>query len=583
MSQQHLSELEFRSLTLKEALQAGIEASGFERCTPIQAQTLPIALAGKDVAGQAQTGTGKTAAFLIAMFQRLLNEPLPPDAERRPRALILAPTRELAIQIAKDAESLGQAADLRIALAYGGTDYDKQRDTIAAGVDVLIGTPGRLIDYFKQKVYSLNAIEVLVLDEADRMFDLGFIKDIRYLLRRLPGPEQRLNLLFSATLSHRVLELAYEHMNDPELIRVEPDKVTADRVRQRIFFPANEEKLPLLVKMLRDDAGGRSMVFVNTKREAEVVEATLQANDIQARAISGDVRQTKRQRMLSEFQEGNLRVLIGTDVASRGLHIPDVTHVYNYDLPQDREDYVHRIGRTARAGASGEAISFGCERYAMSLPDIEDYIGFKIPVDSFAADELPAIERARIAPRRPRDGGGRGRSGAKPRSGNKPRGGARPRGSDAPQSTPPASSAEPADGPAQDSGNGAEARNASAADAAGAAQRPTRHPPANTPPPNPDTPCRSGVPAATADTTTPMPGTRWERRPRRDGRSDKPEPRHPWGPTPALPPRQQVRHALHTRVWRHVARRPAGVRPRNSGNGHEAAGRREHGGRIIHH
>ncbi|MEM1264092.1 MAG: DEAD/DEAH box helicase [Pseudomonadota bacterium] len=412
MSQTHLSDLEFRGLDLLPALQQGIEATGFERCTPIQAQTLPVALTGKDVAGQAQTGTGKTAAFLIAMFQRLLSDPPSGDEPRQPRALILAPTRELAIQIAKDAEGLGQHAGLKIALAYGGTDYDKQRDTIAAGVDVLIGTPGRLIDYFKQRVFGLKSIEVLVLDEADRMFDLGFIKDIRYLLRRLPDPDKRLNLLFSATLSHRVLELAYEHMNEPELIRIEPDKVTADRVKQRIFFPANEEKLPLLVHMLRQNDGGRSMVFVNTKREAERVELALQGNAIQASAISGDVRQKKRQRMLGEFQEGKLRVLIGTDVASRGLHIPDVTHVYNYDLPQDREDYVHRIGRTARAGASGEAISFGCERYAMSLPDIEDYIGFKIPVDSFSAAELPTLEASRPRKRRSRgpEGGSSGDS-----------------------------------------------------------------------------------------------------------------------------------------------------------------------------
>ncbi|MEL7536189.1 MAG: ATP-dependent RNA helicase RhlB [Pseudomonadota bacterium] len=422
MSQEHLSDLEFSELDLIAALQSGIEACGFQHCTPIQAQTLPIALGGKDVAGQAQTGTGKTAAFLIALFQRLLANVPEPDAPRRPRALILAPTRELAIQIAKDAEALGRDSGLKIALAYGGTDYDKQRDNIAAGVDVLIGTPGRLIDYFKQKVFSLRAIEVLVLDEADRMFDLGFIKDIRYLLRRLPEPQDRLNLLFSATLSHRVLELAYEHMNDPELIRVEPDKVTADRVKQRIFFPANEEKLPLLVRMLREESGGRSMVFVNTKREAEQVEATLQANDIQAQAISGDVRQKKRQRMLLDFQEGKLHVLIATDVASRGLHIPDVTHVYNYDLPQDREDYVHRIGRTARAGASGEAISFGCERYAMSLPDIEDYIGHKIPVDSFAASDLPTIEIGKPAPRRrPRSGPGNGAKPSGGGDGGKPR------------------------------------------------------------------------------------------------------------------------------------------------------------------
>lgn len=402
MSETHLSELKFSDLELPDKVRAGIEHTGFTFCTPIQAQTLPIALGGGDVAGQAQTGTGKTAAFLIAMFSRLLKSEPITQGRSAPRALILAPTRELAIQIAKDADELGAASELRIALAYGGTDYEKQRSQIEAGIDVLIGTPGRIIDYLKQGVFRLDAAEVLVLDEADRMFDLGFIKDIRYVLRRLPDPDKRLNLLFSATLSQRVLELAYEHMNEPELIRVEPEKMTADRVRQTIYYPANEDKLPLLVKMLRDHPETRSMVFVNTKREAEMVEDTLKANDIVASAISGDVRQTKRQRMLQDFQEGKLLVLIGTDVASRGLHIPDVSHVYNYDLPQDREDYVHRIGRTARAGASGEAISFGCERYVVGLPDIEAYIGNKIPFEHYDPSDLPKIKRAPRRPRKPR-------------------------------------------------------------------------------------------------------------------------------------------------------------------------------------
>ncbi len=416
MSQDHLSELEFTSLDLPDSLASGIKKTGFRYCTPIQAKTLPIALAGHDVAGQAQTGTGKTAAFLIALYTRLLTNAPKHSDKPAPRALILAPTRELAIQIAKDAEGLGPDTGLKLALAYGGTDYDKQRAKIEAGIDILVGTPGRIIDYFKQGVFHLRNAEVLVLDEADRMFDLGFIKDIRYLLRRLPDADKRLNLLFSATLSQRVLELAYEHMNEPELIRIEPDKMTADRVEQKIYYPANEEKLPLLLQFLQKHPDTRSMVFVNTKREAEVVEDTLRANGVEARAISGDVPQKKRQRMLSEFQEGNLAVLIGTDVASRGLHIPDVSHVYNYDLPQDREDYVHRIGRTARAGASGEAISFGCERYVVTLPDIEDYIGHKIPVDSFDSSELPDIKRAPPRARRKpsgqqRRGGGKGNTG----------------------------------------------------------------------------------------------------------------------------------------------------------------------------
>jgi ATP-dependent RNA helicase RhlB len=401
MSQNHLSDLRFDDLDIHEQVRAGIRDAGFEFCTPIQASTLPIALKGHDVAGQAQTGTGKTAAFLISTYQRLLASPPADDGKKQPRAFMLAPTRELAVQIAKDAELLGSHTGFKVALAFGGTDYEKQRRTIQEGIDILIGTPGRIIDYFKQGVFKLDRVEVAVLDEADRMFDMGFIKDIRYLLRRLPAPDKRLNMLFSATLSHNVMELAYEHMNEPELIRIEPDKVTADKVRQAIFFPSNEEKMPLLVGLIREMGQARIMVFVNMKREAERVQAYLQANGIDARAISGDVPQKKRLRMLMDFQSGDLPVLIGTDVASRGLHIPDVQYVINYDLPQDSEDYVHRIGRTARAGAAGDAISFGCETYAVSLPDIEDYIGHKIPVANYDVALLPVLEKPKARPRKP--------------------------------------------------------------------------------------------------------------------------------------------------------------------------------------
>ena len=395
----HLSELSFDQLDLHESIRLGVKDSGFEFCTPIQATTLPITLKQQDIAGQAQTGTGKTAAFLIAMYQKLLSHPAEQKGARQPRAFILAPTRELAVQIANDAELLGSHTGFRIGLAYGGTDYEKQRNIITEGIDVLIGTPGRIIDYFKQGVFQLDQVEVAILDEADRMFDLGFIKDIRYLLRRLPPPEKRLNMLFSATLSQRVMELAYEHLNEPELVRIEPDKVTADRVRQAIFFPSNAEKVPLLVGLIREMGAARIMVFVNMKREAERLQAYLEANGIEAAAISGDVPQRKRLKMLMRFQSGDLPVLIGTDVASRGLHIPDVNYVINYDLPQDSEDYVHRIGRTARAGAWGDAISFGCESYAMSLPDIEEYIGHKIPVAQYTPDQLPEIIRPKARPR----------------------------------------------------------------------------------------------------------------------------------------------------------------------------------------
>ncbi len=412
MTHNHLSDLRFDTLTLHDSVQAGIRDAGFEFCTPIQASSLPIALEPRDVAGQAQTGTGKTAAFLIATFQKLLSSQPGAEGKKQPRAFMLAPTRELAVQIANDAELLGKHTGFKVGLAFGGTDYEKQRRIIEDGIDILIGTPGRIIDYFKQGVFKLDQVEVAVLDEADRMFDLGFIKDIRYLLRRLPPPEKRLNMLFSATLSHRVMELAYEHMNEPELVRIEPDKVTADRVRQAIFFPSNKEKLPLLVGLIREMGAGRIMVFVNMKREAERVEACLEANGVHAKAISGDVPQKKRLRMLMQFQSGELQVLIGTDVASRGLHIPDVRYVINYDLPQDAEDYVHRIGRTARAGASGDAISFGCETYAISLPDIEDYIGHKIPVANYDPTLLPELEKSKPRPRR-KPGPQRKRSGNK--------------------------------------------------------------------------------------------------------------------------------------------------------------------------
>ena len=404
-----LSNISFSSLNLPEELARGIADAGFERCTPIQAGTLPLALAGIDVAGQAQTGTGKTAAFLVAMFAKLLREPASPSKPASaPRAFIMAPTRELAVQIHKDAELLGQYTGLTLGLAFGGVDYEKQRRILENGVDVLIGTPGRIIDFFKQHVFELRHVQVMILDEADRMFDLGFIVDIRYLMRRLPPPEARLSMLFSATLAQRVLELAYEHMNDAQLVRIEPEKVTADRVRQVIYYPAMEEKAGLLVGLLRKINAKRTIIFVNMKRTAEMLERGLQANGFHAEAMSGDVPQNKRLKMLGAFHDGTLPILIATDVAARGLHIPDVSHVFNYDLPQDPEDYVHRIGRTARAGAEGDAISFGCEDYVAVLPEIEAYIGFKIAVERVEPELVVPVIAPSRGPDRDYAGGGRG-------------------------------------------------------------------------------------------------------------------------------------------------------------------------------
>src|SRR5882762_4315143 len=406
MTDPHSGSPTFESFSLAPPLMQGIRDAGFTYCTPIQAQTLPLALSGRDVAGQAQTGTGKTAAFLVAMYQALLTRPAPASRNRTSiLALIVAPTRELAVQIHHDAEILGRHTGFRQAVVYGGVDYDKQRRQLEDGIDVLIGTPGRLIDYFKQHCFDMRHAQILVLDEADRMFDLGFIADIRYLLRRLPHPEKRQSMLFSATLSHRVLELAYEHMNNPELVRIEPDKMTVDEVRQLMYYPSMEEKVPLLIGLLRQSEAHRTLVFVNTKRTAERLESALKANGFNAQALSGDVPQNKRLRFLRDFHEGALAVLIATDVASRGLHIPDVSHVFNFDLPQDPPDYVHRIGRTARAGAEGDAISFACEEYAVSLPDIESYVGHKIPATPITPDLLAtSVAEAHAAPlsRRPR-------------------------------------------------------------------------------------------------------------------------------------------------------------------------------------
>jgi ATP-dependent RNA helicase RhlB len=405
-----LTEIEFSTLDLFPSVRTGLDQAGFTHCTPIQALTLPSALDGKDVAGQAQTGTGKTAAFLLVIFQRLL-ERRSGQRGRHPGALVLAPTRELALQIHKDAVALGSDTGLKLGLAYGGVDYEKQRKILEDGVDILIGTPGRIIDYFKQHVFNLKHIDVMVLDEADRMFDLGFIKDIRFVLRRLPPRDQRQCLMFSATLSHRVLELAYEHMNEPELLKVEAEQVTAENVKQSVYYPANEEKLPLLLGLLREIGDGRVLVFANTRVATDLVERTINANGILAAAMSGEVPQKKRQTLLKRFHDGELPVLVATDVAARGLHIPDVTHVINFDLPQDAEDYVHRIGRTARLGAKGEAISFACENYAFHLPEIEEFIGYPITMDQADDEQMPEIKRV---PPRQRRHNRRGGGGSRP-------------------------------------------------------------------------------------------------------------------------------------------------------------------------
>jgi ATP-dependent RNA helicase RhlB len=366
-------------LDIPERVIEGIRAAGFTQCTPVQALTLPEALRGKDLAAQAQTGTGKTAAFLIAVFSRMLASPSSGQGPS-PGALVIAPTRELVVQIDAEARIIGGPAGFRILPVYGGVDYEKQRREIAGNIDMLIGTPGRLIDYLKQGVYNLKKTRFLVIDEADRMFDMGFISDLRFLLRRMAPYHRRQSMLFSATLSNRVMELCYEHMNNPERFSVTPEQVTVERVEQEIYHVGKYEKFGLLLGLLRREPDGRYLIFCNMKSTADYVAGLLNANGFISAELTGDLPQKKRLKVLSQFKEGGLQILVATDVASRGLHIEGTTHVINYDLPQDAQDYVHRIGRTARAGAAGKAISLACEDCVLSLPDIEEYIRQKIPV-----------------------------------------------------------------------------------------------------------------------------------------------------------------------------------------------------------
>jgi len=374
--------VDFLDLPIPEPVARGIDAVGFKSCTPIQEKVLPLTLAGQDVAGQSQTGTGKTAAFLVTIFSRLLRSE-PPEAGNRcaPRALVVAPTRELVVQIRHDAEALGFFTGLRFHAVFGGVDYQKQREALRAGCDLLIGTPGRLIDYFKQRVYTLRRVEVLVIDEADRMFDMGFVADLRFLLRRLPRYDQRQSMLFSATLSWDVMELAYEHMNEPVKVSVTPGQLTAENAEHLLFHVGAHEKFPFLLGLLKREVPERTLIFVNMKREAERLGRRLADNGYDAEALTGDVDQRVRLKIMKRFKAGELPILVATDVASRGLHVEGVSHVINYDLPLDPEDYVHRIGRTARAGASGKAITLACEAYVEGLAAVERLIGFKIPVE----------------------------------------------------------------------------------------------------------------------------------------------------------------------------------------------------------
>ncbi|MFO7783601.1 MAG: DEAD/DEAH box helicase [Thermodesulfobacteriota bacterium] len=399
-----LTQTRFDDFQLPEQVLAGLKDAGFTLCTPIQAQVLPLSLTGSDVAGQAQTGTGKTAAFLVTIFNRLLSD-AGKKKEGLPSALIVAPTRELALQIYDDAKLLGGHTGLTLAQVVGGIDYKKQADLLRQGPDIVICTPGRIIDYLKQGIFKPAGINSLVIDEADRLFDLGFTKDMRYILRKLPHYDKRQSMLFSATLSYRVLELTYEYMNLPEVISVTPEEVVVDGIEQSLYHVGRHEKLELLLGLLNREDWERALIFSNTKAGVEWLTRKLRGNGFPAEGITGDLPQPKRLSLMGRFKAGKVKILVATDVASRGIHVEDITHVINYDLPQDSENYIHRIGRTARAGKKGRALTMACERYVYHLEPLEEMLGYKLPVvwpeeDWFVEDKAGHVPRGERKDRR---------------------------------------------------------------------------------------------------------------------------------------------------------------------------------------
>ena len=370
----------FADLALSPRILAVLERIGFARCTPIQAQTLPHTLTGRDLIGQAQTGTGKTAAFLLTLLQRFEARPIPLQERYagEPRALVVAPTRELALQIEKDARQLSQGLRLNIMSVIGGTMLDKARARLREeAIDLLIATPGRLIDHLTSRDAFLDQVEVLVLDEADRMLDMGFIPDVKRIVNATPRTRQ--TLLFSATFSQDIINLAKRWTRDPLEIMLSTDHhAPAKTVEQRVYMVESDKKLKVLVNLLSDSEARRVIVFCNRRDETRKLSEALTRNRISNSMISGELPQAKRVRTLELFREGKFKVLVATDVAGRGLHIEGITHVVNFNLPDDPEDYVHRIGRTGRAGETGISISFACEDDAFLIPDLEAYLGHKL-------------------------------------------------------------------------------------------------------------------------------------------------------------------------------------------------------------
>lgn len=386
----------FHDFNLPTPLMRSIQACGFHYCTPIQAAVLGHTLASHDAIGRAQTGTGKTAAFLVTIINDLLTHPLdsPPYAGE-PRALIIAPTRELAMQIAADAEDLTRYCNLSVMAIVGGMDFEKQRTRIRAeAIDIVVATPGRLLDFVTRRDIFLDQVETLVLDEADRMLDMGFIPDVKRIVRLTPSSERRQTLLFSATFSDDIMNLARRWTFEPQIVEIEPENVATDTVEQKVYMCTTEEKFRVLYNMLKTDEVKRMIIFANRRDETRRLSDMLRDMGIRAALLSGDVPQQKRVSTLARFKAGELDALVATDVAGRGIHIDAVSHVVNFTLPEDPEDYVHRIGRTGRAGASGISISFACEDDGFAIPEIEKLLGRKLPCER-PPEELLAATPAR--------------------------------------------------------------------------------------------------------------------------------------------------------------------------------------------
>ena len=381
--------MRFEDFNLDEMILKGIKKAGFVQCTEVQAETLQYTLDGKDVLVQSQTGTGKTAAFMIPIYHLLITN----EKMKNRKVLILAPTRELALQIEKEAKLLGSFLNIKIGCFYGGVGYNQQEKLLQNGLDVYVATPGRLMDFASNGKINYSEFGIIIIDEADRMFDMGFFPDVKRIMKKMVSPSERISMLFSATLSTKVKHLAWEFMNEPVEVNISADQITVDKIKQVLYHVGTKEKINLLLGILKKENPQNTLIFTNTKQNAVMVAAKLAGNNIECNYIIGDLPQNKRTKIIENIKSGKLKNLVATDVAARGLHINDLDLVINYDIPEDFENYVHRIGRTARAGKAGKAVTFACEKFVYGLEAIESFIKIKIPVE-WADDEMFAKDES---------------------------------------------------------------------------------------------------------------------------------------------------------------------------------------------